>query len=71
MPKPDPATVPVKTGCIYPAPHAAMMAGHAPVIGTRRALDRIHYTDHDLITERDGPARRDLHRDGTPYGDAK
>lgn len=41
------------------------------VIGTRRAHDRIHYTDHDLITEKDGPARRYLHRDGTPYGDAK
>lgn len=41
------------------------------VIGTRRAQDRIHYTDHDLITEKDGPARRYLHRDGTPYGDAK
>ena len=40
------------------------------VIGTRRVQDRIHYTDHDLITERDGPARRYLHRDGTHYGDA-
>lgn len=40
------------------------------VIGTRRQTDRIHYTDHDLITEKDGPARRYLHRDGTPYGDA-
>ena len=40
------------------------------VIGTRRPTDRIHYTDHDLITEKDGPARRYLHRDGTPYGDA-
>jgi len=41
------------------------------VIGTRRAQDRIHYTDHDLITEKDGATRRYLHRDGTPYGDAK
>jgi uncharacterized cupin superfamily protein len=41
------------------------------VIGTRRHRDRVHYTDHDLITEKDGPARRYLHRDGTPYGDAK
>jgi uncharacterized cupin superfamily protein len=39
------------------------------VIGTRAARDRIHYTDHDLITERDGTLRRYLHRDGTPYGD--
>lgn len=37
------------------------------VIGTRGQRDRIHYTDHDLITEKDGPARRYLHRDGTPY----
>ena len=41
------------------------------VIGTRRTTDRIQYTDHDLITEKDGPLRRYLHRDGTPYGDAK
>jgi len=40
------------------------------VIGTRRTQDRIHYTDHDLITEKDGATRRYLHRDGTPYGDA-
>lgn len=37
------------------------------VIGTRARRDRVHYTDHDLITETDGPARRYLHRDGTPY----
>lgn len=37
------------------------------VIGTRARRDRIHYTDHDLITEKDGAARRYLHRDGTPY----
>ncbi len=36
------------------------------VIGTRNRLDRIHYSDHDLITEKDGAARRYLHRDGTP-----
>lgn len=41
------------------------------VIGTRRARDRIHYTDHDLITEKDGAARRYLHRDGTPYGEPR
>lgn len=38
------------------------------VVGTRAQRDRIHYTDHDLITEKDGAARRYLHRDGTPYG---
>ena len=37
------------------------------VIGTRHAQDRIHYADHDLVTEKDGTARRYLHRDGTPY----
>lgn len=37
------------------------------VIGTRGQRDRIHYTDHDLVTEKDGAARRYLHRDGTPY----
>ncbi len=39
------------------------------VIGTRSERDRIHYTDHDLVTEKDGPKRRYLHRDGTPYGE--
>lgn len=39
------------------------------VIGTRLQRDRIHYTDHDLITEKDGQTRRYLHRDGTPYGE--
>ena len=37
------------------------------VIGTRNAQDTIHYSDHDLITIKDGPARCYLHRDGTPY----
>ena len=36
------------------------------VIGTRNAVDRVHYPDHDLITEKDGEARRYLHRDGSP-----
>lgn len=35
------------------------------VIGTRNRTDRIHYIDHDLITEKDGPARRYLRRDGS------
>lgn len=34
------------------------------VIGTRAATDRIHYSDHDLITEKSGTARRYLRRDG-------
>lgn len=37
------------------------------VIGTRLPADRIHYTDHDLITEKDGPARRYFYRDGRPH----
>lgn len=37
------------------------------VIGTRAARDRIHCSDHDLITEKDDAARRYLHRDGTPH----
>lgn len=37
------------------------------VIGTRNQRDRIHYTDHDLITEKDGLARSYLRRDGTPH----
>lgn len=37
------------------------------VIGTRQQRDIIHYSDHDLITHKDGPARRYLHRNGTPY----
>lgn len=35
-------------------------------IGTRLPRDRIHYPDHDLITEKDGPARRYSHADGRP-----
>ncbi len=35
-------------------------------VGTRRPTDTIHYPDHDLITQRDGPARSYLHGDGTP-----
>jgi uncharacterized cupin superfamily protein len=37
------------------------------VIGTRGQRDRIHYTDHDLMTEKDGATRRYLHRDGTHH----
>ena len=37
------------------------------VIGTRARRDTIHYTDHDLVTEKDGEVRRYLHRDGSSY----
>lgn len=36
-------------------------------IGTRHMADVIHYPDHDLITHKQGQARRYLHGDGTPY----
>jgi uncharacterized cupin superfamily protein len=41
------------------------------VIGTRHERDIIHYTDHDLITHKDGPARRYVRRDGTEYPDRR
>lgn len=37
------------------------------VIGTRHMQDVIHYSDHDLITHKDGQARRYLRRDGSAY----
>jgi uncharacterized cupin superfamily protein len=37
------------------------------VIGTRADRDIIHYTDHDLITHKDGSARRYLRRDGSEH----
>lgn len=37
------------------------------VVGTRLERDVIHYTDHDLITHKDGPSRRYLRRDGSEY----
>ena len=37
------------------------------VIGTRHATDTIHYSDHDLITHKNGNSRRYLHRDGTEH----
>jgi len=56
----------------HPVGHRLDNRSDAParylVIGTRLQRDRIHYTDHDLITEKDGQTRRYLHRDGTPYG---
>ena len=37
------------------------------VIGTRLGADVVHYSDHDLITHKNGTARRYLRRDGTEY----
>ena len=36
------------------------------VIGTRNHADTIHYPDHDLITHKEGAARRYMHADGRP-----
>lgn len=41
------------------------------VVGTRTAQDIIHYPDHDLVTIKDGPARRYLRADGTPFAGGK
>jgi uncharacterized cupin superfamily protein len=38
-------------------------------IGTRAANERVHYSDVDLIMERDGSGRRYLNRSGAPVGD--
>lgn len=38
------------------------------VVGSRRQTDIIHYPDDDLITIKDGAARRYLHGDGRPRG---
>lgn len=35
-------------------------------IGTRKSADVIHYPDHDLITHKNGPARRYTRADGRP-----
>lgn len=35
------------------------------VIGTRALRDTIHYTDHDLVTTKDGPRRVYRRRDGS------
>ena len=37
------------------------------VIGTRAQTDIIHYSDHDLITHKDGTARRYMRANGTEY----
>jgi uncharacterized cupin superfamily protein len=37
------------------------------VMGTRHQCDTIHYPDHDLVTHKDGAARRYCHQDGRAY----
>lgn len=53
----------------HPVGHRIDNRSDAPatylVVGTRNQRDIIHYSDHDLITHKDGPARRYLRRDGT------
>lgn len=54
-----------------PIGHRLENRGDAPVrylvIGTRHARDVIHYSDHDLITHKDGNSRRHVRRDGTDH----
>lgn len=54
-----------------PVGHCLNNPGPAPAVyltfGTRLPQDIIHYTDHDLITHKDGAARRYLRRDGSPW----
>jgi uncharacterized cupin superfamily protein len=38
-------------------------------VGTRAASERVHYSDVDLIMERDRAGRRYLNRSGAPVGD--
>jgi len=38
-------------------------------VGTRAACERVHYSDVDLIMERDGRGRRFLSRSGAPVTD--
>ncbi len=53
-----------------PVGHCLENRGTEPAIyltfGTRLPQDTIHYPDHDLITYKDGPARRYTHADGRP-----
>ena len=58
-----PAGDPVGHNLENPGPKTARYL----VVGTRLPRDVIHYPDHDLITHKDGPSRRYLHADGTPY----
>jgi uncharacterized cupin superfamily protein len=52
-----------------PVGHHLVNRSDAPAlyltIGTRLGRDVIHYPDHDLITRKDGAARRYLHGDGS------
>ena len=55
----------------HPVGHRLENRSAAParylVIGSRHDRDIIHYTDHDLITHKQGAARRYLRRDGSPW----
>jgi uncharacterized cupin superfamily protein len=52
-----------------PIAHYLANRSNAPVryliIGTRHQTDIIHYPDHDLVTHKNGPARRYMRADGT------
>lgn len=41
------------------------------VIGARKPADTIHYPDHDLITHKQGKARRYTRADGTPRSEGE
>ena len=70
------AETPLRTGDAatwpagHPVGHCLVNRSDAParylVIGTRNLRDTIHYSDHDLITHKDGTARRYTQADGTP-----
>jgi uncharacterized cupin superfamily protein len=53
----------------HPVGHRLDNRSDAParylVIGTRATRDTIHYTDHDLVTTKDGPRRAYHRRDGS------
>jgi uncharacterized cupin superfamily protein len=53
----------------HPVGHRLDNRSNAParylVIGTRGQQDTIHYTDHDLVTTKDGPRRIYRRRDGS------
>ncbi len=58
-----------------PIGHCLENRGDGParylVIGTRNQTDTFHYPDDDLITHKDGTARRYTHTDGRPRGAQK
>ena len=56
-----------------PVGHCLINRGSADAVylevGTRAARERVHYSDVDLIMERDGSGRRYLSRMGVPVAD--